>query len=52
MTDALVRLTELAILTEITGRRRGKVYGYTDYLELLDEGADTRQQPRAGRSAN
>jgi Fic family protein len=40
---ALAHLTRLAILTEITGRQRGKVYVYREYLALLDEG--TKPQP-------
>jgi hypothetical protein len=33
---ALRRLEEAGILHEATGRRRNKVYVYTDYLALLD----------------
>jgi hypothetical protein len=33
----------IAILTEITGRQRGKVYLYREYLNLLDDG--TEPQP-------
>ena len=40
---ALAHLTKLAILAEITGRQRGKVYVYREYLALLDEG--TEPQP-------
>jgi Fic family protein len=40
---ALTHLTRLAILIEITGRQRGKVYVYREYLALLDE--DTEAQP-------
>jgi len=40
---ALAHLTQLAILAEITGRQRGKVYVYREYLALLDEG--TKPQP-------
>jgi Fic family protein len=35
---AIARLEELGILREVTGRQRGKVYAYDEYLELLNEG--------------
>jgi Fic family protein len=34
-------LQELGILREITGRARGKIFVYHDYLALLNEGTDT-----------
>ena len=37
---ALTHLTGLTILTEITGRQRGKVYLYREYLNLLDDGTE------------
>lgn len=37
---AVGALEELGILREITGRRRGRVYAYTRYVELLNEGAE------------
>lgn len=36
--EAIARLEGLGILSEITGRRRGKVYAYTEYLALSNEG--------------
>jgi Fic family protein len=35
---AVSRLEELGILREVTGRQRGKVYVYDEYLQLLNEG--------------
>ncbi|MGH7024556.1 MAG: Fic family protein [Caulobacteraceae bacterium] len=35
---ALVDLRRLAIVSETTGRRRGRVFAYTDYLKILGEG--------------
>jgi DNA-binding transcriptional ArsR family regulator len=32
------RLEEAGILREVTGRQRGRVYVYDEYLELLNEG--------------
>lgn len=39
-TNALSNLIELEIVREITGKERGRVYAYTEYLEVLDEGTD------------
>jgi DNA-binding Lrp family transcriptional regulator len=35
---AVRRLEELGVLREVTGRQRGKVYVYDDYLALLEVG--------------
>jgi Fic family protein len=35
---AVKRLEELGILREVTGRRRGKLYAYDEYLALLNDG--------------
>jgi Fic family protein len=35
---AIGRLADLGILREVTGRRRGKLYAYDEYLALLNEG--------------
>jgi Fic family protein len=35
---AIARLEEAGILREVTGRRRGKLYAYDEYLGLLNEG--------------
>jgi Fic family protein len=39
-TIALQNLTKLGLLQEITGKKRGKVYLYTEYVRLLNEGTD------------
>lgn len=38
---AIARLEEAGILQEITGRRRGKLYAYAQYLAILNEGTET-----------
>ncbi len=35
---AIARLEEAGILREVTGRQRGKVYAYDEYLSVLNEG--------------
>jgi Fic family protein len=35
---AISRLEEIGILREVTGRQRGKLYAYDEYLALLNEG--------------
>jgi Fic family protein len=37
--SATMRLVELGVLTELTGRRRDRVFAYREYLEILDRGA-------------
>jgi Fic family protein len=37
---ALADLERLGILEEVTGRRRGRVFGYRQYLAILNEGTD------------
>jgi Fic family protein len=37
---ALERLTELGIVRETTGKQRGRIYAYSDYLALLDRGTE------------
>jgi Fic family protein len=37
---ALVDLQRLGIVEEVTGRRRGRVFGYSRYLSILSEGTD------------
>ncbi|PHS21578.1 MAG: cell filamentation protein Fic [Robiginitomaculum sp.] len=39
-TNALGNFEKLGIVHEITGKERGRVYAYTKYLEVLDEGTD------------
>lgn len=38
--NAISRLEEAGILREVTGRTRGKVYVYDEYLSLLTEGTE------------
>jgi Fic family protein len=33
-------LARIGVVREITGRQRGKIYPYADYLALLDRGTD------------
>jgi hypothetical protein len=35
---AIRRFEEMEILREITGRRRGRLYAYAEYLSRLNEG--------------
>jgi len=37
---ALEKLVGIGVVRETTGRRRGRIYAYTDYLALLDRGTD------------
>lgn len=37
---AIADLVRLGIVEEVTGRRRGRVFGYTGYLAILDEGTE------------
>ncbi|WP_374658356.1 Fic family protein [Phenylobacterium sp.] len=37
---ALEKLTDIGVVRETTGRQRGRIYAYTDYLALLDRGTD------------
>lgn len=39
-TNALRNLEKLGIVLEVTGKERGRIYAYTKYLEVLDEGTD------------
>lgn len=38
--NAIALLTEAGIVREITGKKRQRVYAYTDYLAILSEGTD------------
>ena len=42
----LVDLIRLGVVNEVTGRRRGRVFGYRRYLDILNEG--TQPLPDAG----
>jgi Fic family protein len=37
---ALENLVRIGVVAETTGRRRGRIYSYSDYLDLLDRGTD------------
>lgn len=39
-TNALRNLEKIGIVLEVTGKERGRIYAYTKYLEVLDEGTD------------
>lgn len=39
-TSALRNLEKLGVVLEVTGKERGRIYAYTKYLEVLDEGTD------------
>jgi Fic family protein len=39
-TTALQKLARIGVVRETTGRQRGRIYAYSDYLALLDRGAD------------
>ena len=39
-TNALRNLEKLGVVLEVTGKERGRIYAYTKYLEILDEGTD------------
>ena len=40
VTAALAALTELGLVREITGRKRGRVFSYESYLKLLQQGME------------
>jgi len=42
--NALSNLERLGILTEITGKERGRVYAYARYLDVLNEGTEPIRQ--------
>lgn len=35
---ALEELERMEIVAEVTGRKRGRIFGYTEYLKILNEG--------------
>jgi Fic family protein len=39
-TGALQRLVALGLVNEVSGRKRGRVYSYTPYVQLLSEGME------------
>ena len=40
VTNALAALKEHGIVQEITGRKRGRVFSYAAYLDLLQQGME------------
>ena len=42
--SALEALEQLAIVREITGKKRGSVYCYEQYMDILDDGAGARRR--------
>lgn len=38
--NALEKLEELGIISEITGKKRGRIYAYTTYLDIMNEGTE------------
>ncbi|MGF1526446.1 MAG: Fic family protein [Candidatus Competibacterales bacterium] len=40
ITSSLDHLTDLGIVRETTGRRRGRVFAYSNYLAIVDEGTE------------
>jgi Fic family protein len=37
---ALIELEKLKIVREITGQKRNRIYAYTEYIQILDEGTE------------
>jgi len=37
---AIEQLARIGLVQEITGKRRGRVYAYRDYLRILNDSAD------------
>ena len=40
VTDSLMAMTELGLVREITGRKRGRVFSYAPYLDVLQQGTE------------
>jgi DNA-binding transcriptional ArsR family regulator len=40
VTSSIAALTELGLVREITGRKRGRVFVYEPYLEVLKQGTE------------
>lgn len=43
---AFESLEKLGIVKEITGKQRGRVFAYTDFLSILDSGTEVQAPPR------
>lgn len=48
--DRLERLKKLGIVSEVTGQRRGRVYRFDRYIDLLDAGWTVRKQSSRHRA--
>jgi Fic family protein len=46
---ALENLATVNVVRETTGRQRGRIYAYSDYLVLLDRGTDPLYRPEKSR---
>lgn len=46
--SALADLARLGIVEEVTGRRRGRVFSYKEYLAILNEGTEPLPEPASG----
>ena len=40
VTSALSRLQAIGIVEELSGRKWGRLYGYTEYLAILSDGTE------------
>lgn len=40
VTNAVAALVEAGVVREITGRRRGKIYSYYEYMSIVNEGTE------------
>ena len=43
---ALANLQELDIVKEVTGRRRGRLFAYSRYMDILNRGTETLRDQR------
>ncbi len=39
--SVLLRLEQLGMVTEITGQQRNRLYSYTAYINLMNQGTET-----------
>ena len=40
ITACLVELEKLGIVKEITGKKRNRIYSYTEYIDIMNEGTE------------
>jgi Fic family protein len=50
VTKSVNALLDLGILEEITGRQKGRIFGYQKYIQILSEGTEPLAQPKRRRS--